>query len=56
MNKNSAGSVTYTSSDASIVTVDKNGKLKAKKPGRAVIMVKTYNGKTAEIAVTVTGK
>lgn len=56
LNKNSAGSVTYSSSDVSIVMVDKNGKLKAKKPGRAVITVKTYNGKTAKIAVTVTGK
>jgi uncharacterized protein YjdB len=53
LSKGSAGKLTYTSSNKSIVTVDKNGKLKAKKSGTAYITVKTYNGKTAKVKVSV---
>lgn len=46
LSKGSAGSVTYYSNNRKIVKVDKNGKVKALKKGKAVITVKTYNKKT----------
>ncbi len=50
----SDASVTWTSSDTSVVTVDKNGKLTAVKDGTAKITVTTTDGKyTADCAVTV---
>ena len=45
--------VTFKSSNKKVVSVDKNGKLKAKKAGMATITVKTANGKTAKCKVTV---
>ena len=48
----SGGIVSYESSNPSVVTV-KNGKLKAKKTGSAVITIKTASGKTASVKVTV---
>lgn len=47
-------SLTWTSSNTSIVTVDQNGNLSAKTPGSATITVKTSNGKTNTIQVNVT--
>ena len=46
-------SYTWTSSNNKVVSVDKNGKITPKKPGTAVITVKTKNGKTARCNVTV---
>ncbi|MBR4444650.1 MAG: Ig-like domain-containing protein [Solobacterium sp.] len=47
-------SVTWTSSDAAIASVDSNGKVTAQKSGTAVITVKTNDGGyTAECKVTV---
>ena len=46
--------VTWTSSDQSIVTVDENGKITGVKPGTAAITVTTANGLTATCTVTVT--
>lgn len=49
--------VTWSSSDGSIVTVDSSGKLTALKTGTATITVTTQeNGKTAVCTVTVTDK
>lgn len=45
--------LTWSSSDPSVVTVTKTGTLKAKSCGEAVITAKTANGLTAECYVTV---
>ena len=44
---------TWSSSNTSVATVDKNGKVTAKSSGTATITVKTSNGKTATCKVTV---
>jgi uncharacterized protein YjdB len=44
---------TWSTSNKAVVTVDKNGKLKAVKKGIATITVKLYNGKSAKCKVTV---
>jgi len=49
-------SVTWTSSDTNVATVDKSGNVTAVKSGTATITVKTANGKTAACAVTVQGE
>ncbi|MBD5375583.1 MAG: leucine-rich repeat protein [Bacteroides sp.] len=46
-------SVTWTSSNASIATVDASGNVKGVKDGEATITAKTTNGKTADCKVTV---
>lgn len=47
-------SVSWTSSDASIVSVDNNGNITGVKEGTAKVTAATVNGKTAVITVTVT--
>lgn len=49
-------SITWTSSDASVATVDANGKVAAVKTGKATITATSSNGKTASCEVTVTTK
>ncbi len=46
--------LTYSSSKRKIATVSKTGVVKAKKKGKAVITVKTYNGKKAKVTIKVT--
>ena len=46
-------SVTWTSSNSSVATVDAKGVITAKAIGTATITAKTTNGKTATVAVTV---
>ena len=46
-------SYTWSSSNTSVATVDKNGKVTAKASGTATITVKTSNGKIANCKVTV---
>ena len=45
--------ITYSSSNKKIATVDKKGKITAKKKGKSTITVKTSNGKKATCKVTV---
>jgi alpha-amylase len=45
--------LTWKSSNKKVASVDKNGKIKAKKKGKAVITVTTSNGKKATCKVTV---
>ena len=47
--------VTFTSSDEDVATVDGEGKVTAKKAGKATITA-TYNGLTAEYTLTVNNK
>ena len=46
-------SITYTSSNSKAVTVDANGRIKAKKKGSAVITVTAANGVSRSVKVTV---
>ena len=48
--------VTWSSSNASVATVDKIGNVTGVKAGTATITVKTHNGKTATCTVTVKNK
>ena len=52
-NTTQSKNLTWTSSNSKIATVDKNGNVKGIKAGTANITVKTSNGKTATIKVTV---
>ena len=47
------GGIKYTSSNAKVATVNTSGKIKAIKKGTTTITVKTTNGKTAKIKITV---
>ncbi|WP_439443510.1 Ig-like domain-containing protein [Listeria aquatica] len=49
-------SLTYTSANPEIMTVDKDGNWEAVAPGKTMITVKTANGLTAEVQVTVKAK
>lgn len=51
--KTTDATLTWTSSDAKVATVNKNGKVTSKAKGTATITVKTINGKTATCKVTV---
>jgi len=54
LTKNSASyQVTYKSSKKSVASVNKSGKITAKKKGTAKITVKTFNGKTVRLTVIV---
>ena len=50
---NAVTSYTWSSSNTSVATVDKNGKVTANASGTATITVKTSNGKTATCKLTV---
>lgn len=50
------GSLSYTSSNEAVASVDASGRVSAKEEGTATIKVSASNGKTAEIAVTVLEK
>lgn len=51
--KGASAKVTWKSSNTKVATVDKNGRITAKKAGRATVTAKTDNGKKAACAVTV---
>lgn len=50
---NAQSAKTWSSSNAKVASVDKNGKVTAKAAGKATITVKTANGKTAACVITV---
>ncbi|KLU68125.1 MAG: hypothetical protein RHS_6050 [Robinsoniella sp. RHS] len=49
----SAGKITYTSSNHKIATVNSKGVIKAVKKGQTIVTAKLYNGKSAQIKITV---
>lgn len=51
--KGSAGAVKFTSSNKKVAQVSTSGKIKAVKKGTATIQARTYNGKKAQIKITV---
>ena len=51
--KGTASKITYTSSKKKVATVDSKGKVKAKKKGKTVITIKTFNKKSKKITLTV---
>lgn len=51
--KNTVSALTWTSSKPKVASVDQKGNVRALKKGTAVITVKTFNGKTAKVTVTV---
>ena len=51
--RNTASALTWTSSKPKVASVDQKGNVRALKKGTAVITVKTFNGKTAKVTVTV---
>ncbi|MEE0419765.1 MAG: immunoglobulin-like domain-containing protein [Lachnospiraceae bacterium] len=51
--KTASWKITYKSSKKAVAAVSGTGKITAKKRGRATITVRTYNGKTAKMQVTV---
>ena len=51
--KGTASKLTFTSSNKKIATVSSKGVVKAKKKGKAVITVKTFNKKTKKVKITV---
>ena len=51
--RRSAGKITYTSKNPEIATVNSKGVIKAVKKGRTIVKAKLYNGKSAEIKITV---
>ncbi len=51
--KTASNKITYTSSKRKVASVSSKGKIKALKKGKAVITVKTFNGKKAKITITV---
>ena len=53
LTKNSVSAISWTSDDPSVATVDDSGLVAAVGEGRATIVVRTENGKTAKCRVTV---
>ena len=54
VNKGAAAQYSFTSSNTGAASVDKEGKIAAHAPGKAVITVSTYNGLRAECIVNIT--
>ncbi len=51
---NSVDTITYTPGNANIISVDNTGKITAKKPGKTQVTVRSSNGLTKIVNVTVT--
>jgi Mg-chelatase subunit ChlD len=51
-----SGSFSYASSDESIASVDENGCISANKPGTVTISIRSENGLSASVSVTIYGK
>lgn len=53
---NSTDQLTYSSSNSKVVQVNANGKVTAKKPGKAKVTITTSSGKSVIVTITVTKK
>ena len=53
LNEGSAGAVSFTSSDETIATVDADGTIRALKAGSATVTATSYNGVSADCALSV---
>ena len=53
LNEGSAGAVSFTSSDETIATVDADGTIRALKEGSATVTATSYNGVSADCALSV---
>lgn len=51
--KTASKKITYSSSDKQVATVNKTGKVKAKKTGKAFITARTFNGRRTALHITV---
>lgn len=58
LNMDNVVKVTYTTSKKSVATVNKNGTVKAKRPGKVTVKAKVAlrNGKTKTVKMTLTVK
>lgn len=45
--------ITFTSSNKKVATINEKGVITAKKKGKTIITIKTYNGKKAKVVITV---
>ena len=53
LSRGSLGSVRYTSSNSGIAQVDAEGNVTGLRPGKCTITIRTHNGRTARVKITI---